>query len=89
MVYEWYWNKLPKPASPWHLGPDDDDDEPNLATFREFADRTNHETAKPQEDCGGPVSGAQAAPRRAPPKERTVPIGTTRPNPGARVNRIL
>ena len=69
---EWYWNELPQHAGPWHLRPDDDDDDNNLATFREFAHRTKEETAKPQEDCGASVSGAQAAPPHPPPKERTV-----------------
>ena len=55
---EWYWNELPHHAGPWHLEPDDDDDDDNLATFRDFAHRTKEETAKAQEDCGGPVSGA-------------------------------
>ena len=72
---EWYWNELPQHAGPWHLGPaDNDDDEPNLATFREFTHRTNKETACQQDVCGGSERSAKAAPDRAPPKERCLSI---------------
>ena len=27
---EWYWNELPQRPSPWHLGPDDDDEDTQL-----------------------------------------------------------
>ena len=34
---EWYWIEVPQQPGPWHLGPDDDDEDDNHGVFRDFA----------------------------------------------------
>ena len=84
---EWYWNELPQQPGPWHLGPDDDDEDDNLSTFREFFDAPPKETASSKALCKSPLAAPQAAPHRAPPRDRAASIGTTTPHPAARVLR--
>ena len=62
---EWYWNEVPQQPGPWHLGPEDYDEDDNLTTFLEFAVTLAPQTASQEQDLQRPLS---AAPHRAPPR---------------------
>ena len=78
---EWYFNRLPTVVPWWAIAWLWD--ESPLETCQDLQLAVDPpkptQVAKPQE------RGAQAAPHRAPPRERSISTGTTAPNPPARV----
>ena len=72
---EWYWDELPKRVPWWTIAWLDPNDEPWAELMGEV------ETADPpkEPDFQAFHEGAKAAPHRAPPRDRSLPIGTSPP----------
>ena len=81
---EWYWDELPMRSLYRDTGPGPDE---LMDQMKKVASLTKKQPVKAKVfQAAGRAS--EAAPHRAPPKDRAALIGTSSPNPPARVNRL-